>query len=721
MREWLETQMRRLKSPHLPSPRLLLRLALAGFAGLVLLLLVAVGGFFLYDRANPLPLDKLDQLSAEMVDKDGALLRAFTTGDGQWRLKADLAATDPDFIKLLIAYEDKRFYRHHGVDPLAVVRAGWQWLSHGRIISGASTLTMQVARLLEPRERRSLTAKARQMARALQLEQRFTKQEILGFYLTLAPYGGNLEGVRAASLAYFGKEPRDLSLSEAALLVALPQSPEVRRPDLRPGRARTARDTVLRRVAKAGVIDRREVARAAQRPVPKARLPLPHLAAHMADRMRLAAPDQNLYQTGLDRDIQARLETVARDAVKRFAPRVSLAMVLANGKSGRVLAEIGSPDYVSIPRAGWVDMSRAMRSPGSALKPFIYGLAFEEGLVRPETLISDRPVNFGGYRPKNFDMDYQGEVSVREALLQSLNVPAVSLLDAVGPLRLLARLRQSGVELNLPGDGAGGLAIGLGGVGITLYDLTQLFTTFVNDGVMQPLFDEAQRRPGAKTGGTDPKRVLEAEAAFQVRNILRHARPPKGAAKRILAYKTGTSYGYRDAWSVGFDGRHVLGVWVGRADNSAVPGITGWSAAAPILFEAFGRSGLEPVSFAPPPRGFQALEFDDLPVTLKRFVSPDHRLDMVSLPEPAPRFSFPPDGAQIEINALGEGRTMPLVLKIQDGRPPFHWLANGQPFFANKHKRRIAWQPDGLGQSTLTVIDAAGRAASVSVFLRAPE
>ncbi|SNY92671.1 penicillin-binding protein 1C [Cohaesibacter sp. ES.047] len=690
--------------------------------GLLLFLMVGIaGGFWLFDRYNSPPLGILESLSEEVLDRDGNLLRAFTTDEDRWRLKADLDAVDPEFIDILLAYEDKRFFSHHGIDPLAVLRASWQLLSNREIISGASTISMQLARLIEPREKRTFTAKFWQMARAIQLEQRMSKREILSAYLTLAPYGGNLEGIRAASLAYFAKEPTDLSLEQAALLVALPQSPEARRPDLYPDRARRARDKVLERMAQSGTIAQSEVARASGHPLSAKRHDMPQLAAHTADRLRRQAPKDSVHQTTLNADLQQRMEAVVRDGADRLGTRLSAALVLADAKTGDILAEVGSPDYVSPARSGWIDMSRALRSPGSALKPFIYGLAFEEGLVRSQTIITDQPVNFSGYRPKNFDMDYQGDVSIHDALLLSLNVPAVALLDAVGPARLMERLRSGGVTTELPEGGDVGLAIGLGGLGITLKDLTQLYTTFANRGHSTILTDQprssAERQADASAS---PIPVLDPVASWHVSGILKDASPPRGAPNLPIAYKTGTSYGYRDAWSVGFDGRYVIGVWVGRADNSAVPGITGRTAAAPILFEAFSRSGLSLSPLPSKPYGAQEQTLAELPPTLRRFEISKSWLTNDSLPEPAPKIDYPPRGAQIEMTRTASGQVLPVLVKLQDGRPPFRWLVNGKVLQANGNRRKVAWQPSGAGLSTLTVIDSAGRADSVSIYLTLP-
>nr|WP_206078691.1 penicillin-binding protein 1C [Mesorhizobium camelthorni] len=668
-------------------------------------------GLLQLDRAFPPPLPEKLVVSTEVVDRDGALLRAFATPDGRWRLAANLDQVDPQFVEMLIAYEDKRFHEHSGVDPLALLRAAGQFAGNGRIVSGGSTLSMQLARLIEPRAGRSIASKLRQIARAVQIERRLTKREILERYLTLAPYGGNLEGVRAASLAYFGKEPKRLTVSEAALLVALPQLPEKRRPDRHPKAAHAARDRVLSRMVAAGLLGDREAARAALEEPPRRRLALPALAAHAADAALRAAPEKTRHQLTVKKSVQQGLEAVARDAAAKLGPRISVAMVLADARTGEILGEVGSADYFDASRSGWIDMTNTRRSPGSTLKPFIYGLAFEQGLVAQETLIEDRPADFAGYRPKNFDMSYQGDVSVRQALQLSLNVPAVRLLDAVGPARLVARFRRAGVTPELPPGETPGLAIGLGGVGVSLRDLVQLYTGLANGGRAKHL------RNG--TGAGEPPSaegvILEAQAAWQVTDILAGVRPPEGAAPRGIAYKTGTSYGYRDAWSIGHDGRHILGVWVGRPDSGSVPGLSGYVSAAPVLFEGFAKSGLAAVPLPRAPAGVFHAKREDLPVTLERF-GPGGDGAVAAISEPAPQIVFPPDGARVELGAATAEAT-PLVLKLQGGRAPFRWLANGKPLTETVRRRTATWQPDGTGYSTLTVIDAAGRAASVRVFV----
>lgn len=691
--------------------------ALIPISGIVIAVTTTWASLEILDKAFPPPLEAVTLTSKEVMDRDGNLLRAFAIPSGHWRLATTHKDVDPQFIEMLIAYEDQRFRNHSGIDPRAMGRAAVQFISQGRIISGGSTLSMQVARLIEPRSERSIFAKLRQMIRAVQIERRLNKQEILDAYLTLAPFGGNLEGIRAASLAYFGKEPRRLTTSEAALLIALPQLPERRRPDRYPDNARAARDRVLNRLAVASLIGNDEADRATHLAVPKRRLPMPALAAHVSETALRKDPAANVHTVSLKRSVQQALETVALDSAKRLGPKISVAMVMADSVTGEIIGEVGSSDYFDSSRSGWIDMTNVQRSPGSALKPFIFGLAFEDGLVMQETIIEDRPTNFSGYRPRNFDMSYQGDVTVREALQLSLNVPSVRLLDSVGATRLMVRMRRAQVKTTLPAGETPGLAIGLGGLGISLKDLVQLYTALSNRGKPVIISDGVDGRVQDGNAAITGEPLLQPAAAWQVSDVLAGVKPPLGSLQRGLAYKTGTSYGYRDAWSVGYDGRYVLGVWVGRADNGAVPGLSGYGSAAPILFEAFSKSGVGFTPFAPAPTGTMRLSQSELPVSLRRFTPYMSALVSASARESAPQILYPPEGARVELTNQHDGSTAPLALKMQGGRAPFLWLANGKPLDKASRKRSGLWQPDGAGYSTLTVIDAIGRAASVRIFI----
>ncbi len=684
---------------------------IVGIVSAALLVGGAAFGLDALDKAYPPPLEAAQQRSFEVLDKDGRLLRAFATPDGRWRLKTSAAEVDPQFLRMLIAYEDQRFYNHYGIDPWALLRSAWQLASNGRIVSGASTLSMQVARLIEPRTDRSFSAKFLQGLRALQIERRLDKAEILDLYLNIAPYGGNLEGVRAASLAWFGKEPARLDTAEAALLVALPQLPEKRRPDRFPDAARQARERVLQRLAVERVVGEGEAERATLAAVPANRRDLPAYAPHMAAAARVKFANATEAHSTLRLPIQRELEAVARHAAEKLTEKVSVAIVMADAQTGDILAEVGSADYLDTARRGFVEMSRAVRSPGSTLKPFIYGLAFENGLIGQETIIEDRPADFSGYRPRNFDMHYQGDVSIRQALQLSLNVPAVKLLDAVSPSALMVRFRRAGVKLVLPTTEAPGLAIALGGAGISLVDLVQLYAGLAGGGDPVRLGDGVRSAPQRLAGD----RLFADAAIWNVSDILSGVLPPLGMKQRGIAYKTGTSYGYRDAWSVGYDGRHVIGVWVGRADNGAVPGIAGYATAAPILFEAFEKSGVAITPMPAAPSGVARVAVSDLPANQRRFTLTASGLLSASRRESAPRIVYPPEGARVELSS--QSGISPLVLKLQGGRAPFRWLANGRPLPDASLRRNSEWRPEGQGFSTLTVIDADGRASSVRVFI----
>lgn len=639
--------------------------------------------------------------STEVLDRNGRLLRAYTVADGRWRLAVKLQAVDPDYVAMLVAYEDKRFYRHNGVDPVAMLRAVGQAIANGRVVSGGSTLTMQVARLLEDGSTGRWSGKLRQLRLALALERRLSKQDILTLYLNRAPFGGNLEGVRAASRAYFGQEPRRLTPAQAALLVALPQSPERRRPDRQPAQALAARDRVLTLMAVKGLLDAETVAADKTETVTAKRRDFPKFAPHLADRALATAPLQSVHRLTVDRDLQRTLQELAITAVQGKDPRLQVAFVVADYQTGDILASVGSARYQADARLGFVDMTRALRSPGSTLKPLVYGMAFDEGLVHPETLIEDRPTAFGSYRPQNFDGKFRGTLRVREALQLSLNLPVVSLTQALGPATLLARLHRAGLDPVLP-VGKPGLAIALGGLGLTLEDLVQLYGAIANGGNARPL------RWRQSVTDEPSIRILSPESAWQVANILSGIAPPATAARSGLAFKTGTSYGNRDTWALGFDGRHVAGVWMGRADGTPVPGAFGADLAAPILFELFARLKPRLTPLPPPPPATLLVTQAQLPQPLQNFRLRNALFDKA--PD-APRIVFPPHGSIVEVQDA-------LILKVADGVAPFTWLSNGQPVDVATYERQSTLPITGAGFLSLSVIDVRGRAAQAQITLR---
>jgi penicillin-binding protein 1C len=660
---------------------------------------------------GPPPLGKTLDFSTVVLDRDGTLLRPYATPDGRWRLPARVADVDPRFVSLLLAYEDRRFRQHAGVDPYAFGRAAFQLLRNGHVVSGGSTLTMQVARLLEPRAERTLLAKLRQTVRAIEIERRLNKNEVLALYLSLAPYGGNLEGIRAASLAYFGKEPRRLTLGEAALLVALPQSPEARRPDRSVKAAKAARDRVLDRMASAGLFPSADIERAKLEPVPDGRRPMPVLAPHAADAAVAELPATREHRLTIDAQLQKTLEDLARERAHALGPDISIAILAVDDASGEVLARVGSADYFDQRRAGQVDMTRALRSPGSTLKPFIYGLGFEDGFIHPESLIEDRPVRYGNYAPENFDLTFQGTVSVRHALQMSLNVPALAVLDKVGASRFSARLTQAGSELVLPKGEVPGLAMGLGGVGVKLDDLVMLYVGLARLGTTVPLVE----RTADIAQPLQPRRLMDPVAAWYVGNILLGTPPPENAVGGRIAYKTGTSYGYRDAWAAGFDGKRTIGVWVGRPDGAPVPGLVGRTAAAPVLFDAFARLGSPIAPLPPAPKGAIFASNAKLPLQLQRFRSgqlPSETADA------APHIMFPPNGARLELVADDRAKIEPVALKIAGGVQPLTVLVNGIPLATGTDQRTLFFSPDGPGFVRLTVMDANGKSDSVLVRMQ---
>ncbi len=648
-------------------------------------------------------------VSTEVVDRNGLLLRPFTTG-GRWRLPVALGDVDRRFIDMLIAYEDQRFESHHGIDWSGMARAAVQFtLAGGKIVSGGSTLTMQVARLLETGSTRSLDGKIRQMVHAEKLETDLTKDQILTLYLTLAPYGGNIEGVRAASLAYFGKEPTRLTTAEAALLVALPQSPEARRPDVNPVIAKEARDTVLDRMVTAGLMIQEEADAAKSEPMPTARREFPMLAAHLAQEAVALDPNARTIPLTIDRKLQQALEKLGTTRAAPLGDEVSVAILVADQQSGDILASVGSAGLFKSSADGFVDMTKAVRSPGSTLKPLIYGLGFELGLAHPESLIEDRTTAFGAYVPVNFDNFTRGTVTIHQALIESLNIPAVIVLDAVGTARLVARMKRAHADPKLPDETLPGLAVGLGGVGVTLRDLVSMYAAIARGGTPVHLNDGVG--PHIDTPGNEAQ-VLDPVAAWYVSSILRDVPPPVNGLANRIAFKTGTSYGYRDAWAIGYDGKTVIGVWVGRPDGVPVPGISGIKAAAPILFEAFDRLG-PTAPFAAPPPGVILAANPDLPEPLRRFRHPN---DNRTARDPAPEISFPEDGSDLDLGvAAGDG--MPLVVKVRNGAPPFTFFANGAPFEQAAFTRQGTWHPDGPGYVTVSVVDAKGRSDQVKVFL----
>ena len=698
--------------PHCADAPVRRRNALRLLRLTVVALLIAAGTVALiWQRMEPVSLARAEALSVSVLDRNDRLLRAYTASDGRWRLPIEPTEVDPRYLAMLLAFEDRRFHTHRGVDPVAIGRAGWQLVRHRRIVSGGSTLTMQVARLLVGEHERSGTGKVRQALRALHLERKLSKDAILRLYLRLAPFGGNLEGVRAASVAYFGKEPRRLSPAEAALLVALPQAPKLRRPDRFPQAALRARNRVLAHAAAHGIIPSDEARRAMAERMPTARREFPILAPHLADAALSEDQPRLVHRLTIDAAVQANLERLVREHANALGGRLSAALIALDHRTGEVIAHVGSPGYLDEARFGAVDMTAALRSPGSTLKPIVYGLAFEAGLAHPETLIEDRPTRFGLYVPKNFDQDWHGTVTVRMALAQSLNIPAVKVLEALGPPKLFARLAQVGVTPVLPKGAEPTLAIALGGLGLRLADLAVLYAGLARGGEPVAL---KYRRDAADARPTTPQRLLSPVAAWYVADILRNAPAPANARPGELAYKTGTSYGFRDAWAVGYDGRHTIAVWVGRPDAAATPGLAGRTAAAPLLFDAFARLAPRRAPLPSAPSGTLNVGGGELPPPLKRFREAREETAAGATLEPAVQIAFPPDRSELDVED-GDAAT---IVKAEGGALPLIWLVDGVPIASDPTRREAELPTTSRGFLKLSVIDANGHADRVTIRLK---
>jgi len=624
---------------------------------------------------------------------------------------------NPRYLKILKAYEDKHFDEHFGVDPAAVVRAAAQYLGSGRIVSGASTLSMQAARLLGPRRPRGLITKAFQMVRAVQLEERYSKDEILSIYLTLAPFGGNLEGVRAASLAYFNKEPEALDLSESAVLVALPQSPARLRPDRHGLAAIAGRKKVLDRMVAEGVVTQSDVNVAEHEGVPSIRLAMPMIAPHLAYHLMTSAKAARI-ETNIDANLQRSIERLAVQESAYFDDHASLAIVVVDNKTRDVLAYVGGTDYWG--KSGQIDLARRSRSPGSALKPFIYGLAFDDLILHPSTMMEDQATTFGDYAPKDFSGGFQGAVTARDALRMSLNVPAVMVLDRVGPLRFTLALQNAGARLAFPTKDVPSLPVALGGLGIGLADMAMLYAGIADAGVAKPLRYLKDAPDGAS------HRLFGPVAAYYLRQILAGVALPEGWAmgqglsrQRTIAFKTGTSYGFRDAWSAGFSNDYTVAVWVGRADGAPRVGSVGREAAGPILLKTFGLLPRDTTPDPAPPAGtILATSTDALPPGLRRFT---REIQQAAVPVPTnvppPTISFPPNGATVPLPAA-DAKEKDIQLKADGGAGPLTWLVNGHLVGSFDRFQPVMVAPPGEGFARIVVVDASGRSDASEVRLK---
>ncbi|MFK5986520.1 MAG: penicillin-binding protein 1C [Pseudomonadota bacterium] len=652
--------------------------------------------------------------AVKVLDRNGENLRFFTTIDGFWRFPANLSQIDPKFINALIEYEDKRFYSHFGVDVWAVLRAIKQLLFTARVVSGASTLSMQTIRLLSPRPR-TLVNKIREIIQAIQMESDLSKQQILSIYLTLAPYGGNIQGIEAASYFYFGKTAHLLNYSEIALLIALPQSPERRRPDRFRNRAVIARNAVLLRQLNKQSIAADDYQIAIQQAIPLKRKQTPFFAPHLSQQLHQRYPSKQLIRSSID----LALQILVKQKVTQYQNTVlkgsnfsgqSLAVLVVNNTNREVLAHIGSGDFFNDSQ---IDLSRVIRSPGSTLKPFIYGYGFEKKLFHPLTQVMDQRLRYDdGYAPENFDQRYFGEVTIEQALLKSLNIPAVKALNIIGVSAFIQRLNTIGINLVLQNAQIAGLGIALGGSGLSLESLVAMYSSLPNAGKYLQLVYLPTKYKIQK------KKLLSVEAASYIDNILKKMPQENCIRLQCIGYKTGTSYGYRDAWSIGYNVQYTIGVWVGRIDGGFTHQQTGSQVASPLLKQLFAvlpikNSTYYNLNLVNP--GFLK-SYQQLPQHLRWLGNKSQQFK-----QNLPYILYPLDGSQIEFTEVSTENIVQLSLKARGGTPPYFWIIDGlylhSAIQSNNNEYEIQW-PISEGKHKLTLIDSLGKQSHSEVEIR---
>jgi len=545
--------------------------------------------FFVLNLLYPLPVYKLTRPSSVAVfSKDNELLRTFCASNGQWKIKCRLNEISPFLVKAVVKYEDRWFYWHPGINPYSILRATITNIKHRRIVCGASTISMQIARMMEPKSR-TMLSKIIELFRTIQLELKYSKNELLEFYFNLAPYGGNLEGVASASYFYFGKPPSTLSCAEATLLVGLPNSPEQLRPDKNPLDALKNRKKVANRLLKYKLISERKYSEIISTNLPQKRINIPFIAPHLGEFVRNKFKDKPIIKTSIDIRLQRLCEKSLQEHLRPLLNRgiSNGAIVVIENKTRKVRAMVGSLNFFDKTHSGEVNGALAPRSPGSALKPFVYCLALNEGFISPQSLLLDVPVDYSGYSPTNYDNRYHGGVTAEEALKESLNVPAINLYAKLKG-RFYSFLKRGGISTLTKPKELYGLPLVLGACEVNLLELTNLYSTLANSGEYRSYSLLEDEKPG------DGKRLFSAETAYLISEILAEIRRPDlptcwefSVNLPKVAWKTGTSYGHRDAWSIGYNPDYTIGVWLGNFDGTEAEVLVGAEVAAPLLFHLF--------------------------------------------------------------------------------------------------------------------------------------
>lgn len=631
-----------------------------------------------------IPLEKFKDLSPLLLDKDLSIISTKQSKDEKWRFLTKPEDVPDLYLKMLIHFEDKRFYDHFGVDPFALARALFKAIKHRKIISGGSTLTMQVVRLLTPRKR-TVFSKVLEIVEAVLLECRFSKNEILTFYLTLTPEGNNFEGIKAASFGYFKKDPKDLNLAQMALLVAIPQSPTKFRPNKYPENAKYARNKVLKRSFH--ILNEQDVKDAKNDPISSIKQTFPAYAPHFLEHFKNKAI---IYST-LDGTLQRQTLNLIKTKHPLNQDAITLSILIVENASQKIRTYIGSFDYLNIEKKGYIDMIPAIRSPGSTLKPFIYAKALDQKIIDINTLIKDTKQYFKDYAPSNFEGSFHGDVTIEQALQQSLNIPAVILLNKIGVKQFLYDL-ESFVTMKFEKEGVAGLPIALGGLGISLYDLTSLYVGLANDGMFNPLLKEEN----AKNLSIHQRALMTKETALKIKKILQGAPPPVGflplfsIQSNPIAFKTGTSYGGRDALCIGYTKDFTVAVWIGRADGTAISSNIGRLNAAPIVFSIF--TSLLPAS-----------SYVDEDVVLKMPLPKGTAKKIKNTIDQPFKIIIPQENAKILQS------TKPIELKAFGKYTSLTWIVNGQTLSSNK------WMPKIPGFYTISAIDERGISVCVDI------
>jgi penicillin-binding protein 1C len=574
----------------------------------LLSLLIGVLALLGLDHAFPLPVVPL--YSPLVLAADGTVLHAYLNPTQKWRMKTELAEITPVLQEAIIVKEDRWFRYHFGINPVAVLKAaGRNLFGRGRT-TGASTITMQVARLLEPKER-TAGNKLKEMLRAMQLEAHYSKAEILQLYLNLVPYGGNIEGVKSASLLYFQQPPDYLSLAQTVTLAVIPNRPRTLVLGRHNAQILAERNRWLRYFQREKLFPNQAIEDAVNEPLDVVRHPAPLLAPHLSRRLVGQFPGQAIIHSSLQKSQQAKAENLTWNYVRRLHEMgiTQAAVLVINNRTRAVETYVGSADFQDAATLGQVDGVRAVRSPGSTLKPLLYALALDRGLVTPKLKVPDVPSNFQGFRPENFDRHYSGEVTVERALTYSLNIPAVRVLAEVGVPVFTDKLRQAGFRSVARSGPRLGLSTVLGGCGATLEELTNLYASLADGGQYRAVHFTSLATEASCKAAAKSNQLTSPASAFLITDILAQPNRPDLPSAYLgsrhlpkIAWKTGTSYGRRDAWSLGYNRDYTIGVWLGNFSGQGSPALTGADIASPLLFELFNSLAYNSPDnwFAPP-------------------------------------------------------------------------------------------------------------------------